>query len=125
MLTITCAVHGGGFDGLGANVSGARIDLGPERIKRIKRLSEEVNRLGVYKIVEFDYRVTLLSEDEAGEEFEGEGDDEVRTECDCMNVTDYGVFWSGYIKHTDDKWETEAIALSLLVDGATIDTREN
>lgn len=126
---ITDVSHGGtAFDGLPFDAM--RIELPEEYIARIRRLAAVVADLGVYKIVEFDYRAVpmKIDYDQEGEPlFEAEEDEYgfgIRTECDCMNVTKYGVFWSGYLKNTDIRWETSLIPFEMLKPGATIDLRE-
>ncbi|PPC84530.1 MAG: hypothetical protein CTY39_08615, partial [Hyphomicrobium sp.] len=58
----------------------------------------------VYKIERFDYRAEFLRYDPETESEEAEeagGDNAVRTECDCLVVTDNEFFFNAYVKHTD------------------------
>jgi hypothetical protein len=107
-LTITFDVTGGGFDGL--PFCAARVVIGPEFARRIRQLAGEVRRLDVYKVQLFDYRAIPLEENDEGELVESEA----RTDADCLNVTSDGFFWSGYVKHTDERWETANLSLSEL-----------
>lgn len=86
------------------------------------KMCSEVRRLGVYKIVEFDGRAIPLieEEDEDGDPILVE-DHAMRLECECANYTDRGVFWSGYVKHSDVRWETGYVPLDRLEDPATTD----
>lgn len=78
----------------------AYITLDVGQVKRILRLSEQVRKLGVYKIVEFDYTPTFRPD--------------ARIEYLCLNVTEDGFFWDGGIKHTSVMFETKEISIEEL-----------
>lgn len=95
------------------------IELSDKQLARIKELAAEVKRLGVYKIVEFDYIDRFLEEDydsEGGPPVFREPED-FRVECTCINIVDDHIFWDGYIKHTGIVWDTEWVRLDQLVGG--------
>lgn len=128
-ITVVTDVHHGGtaFDGLPFDAM--RVVLDSEFVVRIRELSKAVTELGVYKIVEFDYRpVPMKNDEDSDQACTGEPlieAEDVRTECDCMNVTATDVFWSGYVKHTDMRWETTSIPIAMLdVANQTLDLRE-
>lgn len=109
---------------------GSEFDLGPEIAvveitptleARIHQLMAAVKVLGVYKISEFDNTPEFFLRDY---DAEGEGgstayrnpndEDEknvCRVECVTLNVTSYDYYWSGLVKHTNIRWETETISL--------------
>jgi hypothetical protein len=104
----------------------AVVTLTAGEVAHIRKLSEAVNSLGVYKIVEFDYSCDLkeLSDDvELDDGKDPLNEDPVRTECDCLNVTSTAFFWSGFYKNTDALWETDCIEISALDTMETIDQR--
>ena len=106
--TLDLEVYGGPDDRFDI----ARVVLGPDIVERIRTLSAEVRRLDVYKVQLFDYGVQPYEE---GLE---QGDDptpsEQRLDCVCLNVTGDDFFWSGYVKHCDERWETESTSVASL-----------
>ena len=105
----------------------AVVELSADLIARIRKLSEAVRHLDVYKISEFDYHCDFMVADydadpENGKvalkEFEG------RMECNTLNVTDTGFYWSGLYKHTDVRWSTDTVPLSALDETGDFDQRE-
>lgn len=104
----------------------AVIELTAEMIARIRKLSEAVRTLGVYRVSEFDYSCAFMNADydqwESGKvplkEYQ------VRTECNLLNVTDNGFYWSGLYRHTDIRWSTDTVYLSDLDSGDDYDERE-
>lgn len=123
MLTVLCEVHGS--EDLTFHY--ARVELTEANIARFQMLASKVRELGVYKVEEFDYRMQPMEENEHGDLVEMETDAEgisVRTECDCVNVTSDEVFWSGYVKHTDWRWETQGIPIEKLAGDGTLDLRD-
>lgn len=109
MKTFTLDVYGGGFNGL--PFQSVRVDLDDSAILRIRHLRSAVKALDAEAIEEFDHRVEPVSEDEDGVITV---DDGVRLECVCLNVTRDGAFWNGYVKHTDDQFETSTVGLEHL-----------
>ena len=105
----------------------AVIDLGEEEKSRIRKLSAAVRELEVYRISEFNYACDFMVADYetdpengkvAVKEFEG------RMECNTLNVTDSGFYWSGLYKHTDVRWSTDTVPLTALDEAGDFDQRE-
>lgn len=105
----------------------AVVELSANLIARIRKLSEAVRSLDVYKISEFNYHCDFMVADydadpENGKvalkEFEG------RMECNTLNVTDTGFYWSGLYKHTDVRWSTDTVPLTALDEAGDFDQRE-
>jgi hypothetical protein len=105
----------------------AVVELSADLIARIRRLSEAVRSLDVYKVSEFNYHCDFMVADydadpENGKvalkEFEG------RMECNTLNVTDTGFYWSGLYKHTDVRWSTDTVPLTALDEAGDFDQRE-
>jgi hypothetical protein len=105
----------------------AVIELGEEEKCRIRKLSAAVRELEVYRISEFNYACDFKVADyetdpENGKvaikEFEG------RMECNTLNVTDSGFYWSGLYKHTDVRWSTDTVPLTALDEAGDFDQRE-
>jgi hypothetical protein len=109
---------------------GSEFDRGPEVAvveiteklnARIRQLALAAKALGVYKIAEFDCSPDFYPRDDEVEEEDGPtayrepaDDDEekaCRTECVTLNVTPEDYFWSGLVKHTSIRWETEPVSL--------------
>jgi hypothetical protein len=109
---------------------GSEFDRGPEvavveitekLTARIRQLALAAKALGVYKIAEFDCSPDFYLRDDEVEEDgpiayrEPADEDEekaCRTECVTLNVTPEDYFWSGLVKHTSIRWETEPVSLS-------------
>jgi hypothetical protein len=105
----------------------AVVEVSADLIARIRKLSEAVRSLDVYKISEFNYHCDFMVADydadpENGKvalkEFEG------RMECNTLNVTDTGFYWSGLYKHTDVRWSTDTVPLTALDEAGDFDQRE-
>jgi hypothetical protein len=105
----------------------AVVELSADLIARIRKLSEAVRCLDVYKISEFNYHCDFMvadydSDPENGKvalkEFAG------RMECNTLNVTDTGFYWSGLYKHTDVRWSTDTVPLTALDEAGDFDQRE-
>ena len=62
---------------------------------RIRKLAEIVKENGIYIAVEFDYRV----------------DYGVRTECDCLNVSESQFWFSARLKHTSVEYLPRSLRL--------------
>lgn len=92
---------------------GADIDIAPtvatfkvdeDTAKEIVKLSQLVKEHGLNSVEKFDYRADFLqySPQTDPEDAEQAGqDNSVRTEHDCLVVTDDRFWFSAYIKHTD------------------------
>jgi hypothetical protein len=105
----------------------AIVELTADVIARIRKLSEAVRSLDVYKISEFNYHCDFMVTDydadpENGKvtlkEFAG------RMECNTLNVTDCNFYWSGLYKHTDVRWSTDTVPLTALDEEGDYDMRE-
>jgi hypothetical protein len=89
---------------------------------RIRQLAAAAKVLGVYKVSEFNGSPDFFLRDYDAEENDGpiayripEDEDEentCRVECVTLNVTADDYYWSGYVKHTNIRWETDTISLS-------------
>lgn len=113
------------FQGKTADYS--EVELSVKGISRIKQLSKAVKNLQAYKIVEFDFSCAFMVIDwedapENGKvalkEFEGS------MELIMLNVTDTGFYWSGVYKHTDVRWSTATVPLTVLDEPGDHDLRE-
>ena len=105
----------------------AVIVLTAASIERIKKLSIVVRQMMAYRISEFNYEAEFMVADYdadpengkvAMKEFEG------RMECNTLNVTDTGFYWSGLYKHTDVRWSTDTVPLTALDEAGDFDQRE-
>jgi len=105
----------------------AVVEVSTDLIARIRKLSEAVRSLDVYKISEFNYHCDFKVADydadpENGKvalkEFEG------RMEVNTLNVTDTGFYWSGLYKHTDVRWSTDTVPMTALDETSDFDQRE-
>jgi hypothetical protein len=105
----------------------AVIALTAASIERIKKLSIVVRQMKAYRISEFNYEAEFMVADydadpENGKvalnEFDG------RMECNTLNVTDTGFYWSGLYKHTDVRWSTDTVPLTALDEASDFDQRE-
>jgi len=97
----------------------AVVQIDDELAARIVKLAEAVRQLGVYKLSMFDYTPDYFvrdheSEDENAYE-EPEDPYDCRVECVTLNVTDSDFFWSGILKHTDIRFETDSVPLTDLI----------
>ncbi len=109
---------------------GSEFDHGPEVAvveitstleARIRQLAAAAKVLGVYKVSEFNGSLDFFLRDYDAEEEDGpiayrtpEDEDEenaCRVECVTLNVTANDYYWSGYVKHTNVRWETETVPL--------------
>ncbi len=105
----------------------AVIELTPASIERIRKLAVVVQQMKVYRISEFNYDAEFMVAD-----YEADPDDgkvalkefEGRMECTMLNVTESGCYWSGLYRHTDIRWESDTIPLTVLKEPGTYDLRE-
>jgi len=97
----------------------AVVQIGDELAARIFKLAEAVRQLGVYKVSLFDYTPDYFvrdhESDDEGAYKEPEDPYECHVECVTLNVTDSDFFWSGILKHTDIRFETDSIPLTDLI----------
>lgn len=115
-------VHIGSEFGRGPEV--AVVEITPALDARIRQLAAAARALGVYKIAEFDSSPDIFLRDYEAEEDDGtiayrepadeEEEKACRVECVTLNVTPGDYFWSGYVKHTDIRWETDTIPLEAI-----------
>ena len=102
--------------------------LSMKRMARIKELAAVVKRLDVYRISEFANELDYLQTDYDTEPEEGcleaLKEFEESVECVTLNVTDNDFYWSGYYKHTNIRWETASVPLTVLDEDGDYDLRE-
>ncbi len=105
----------------------AVVELNTQAVERIKSLASAVRNLNVYKIARSDFScdfkvVDWCSEQENGkvalDEFDGSMEDEL------LNVTSNEFFWSGVYKHTNIRWKTTSVPLSVLDEPGDFDEVE-
>lgn len=102
----------------------AEVEITDALVARIRQLAEAARSLKVFKISEFDFTPAFFLRDYEAEA-DGEGDEMIcrtpesededescRVECCTLNVSDTSFFWSGLIKNSDIRWETDLISLS-------------
>ena len=105
----------------------AIVELTADLIARIRKLSEAVRSLDVYKISEFNYHCDFMVADYDADPENGKvtlKDFAGRVECNTLNVTDTGFYWSGLYKHTDVRWSTDTVPLTALDEAGDFDQRE-
>lgn len=105
----------------------AVVEITEKLTARIRQLAMAAKALGAYKIAEFDCSPDFFLRDYEAEEEDGpiayrepadeEEEKALRVECVTLNVTPEDYFWSGLVKHTSIRWETEAVPLSDLDKG--------
>lgn len=105
----------------------AVVEITEKLTARIRQLAIAAKALGAYKIAEFDCSPDFFLRDYEAEEEDGpiayrepadeEEEKALRVECVTLNVTPEDYFWSGLVKHTSIRWETEAVPLSDLGKG--------
>ena len=97
----------------------AVVQIDDELAARIVKLAEAVRQLGVYKLSMFDYTPDYFVRDHESEDEnaykEPEDPCECRVECVTLNVTDSDFFWSGILKHSDIRFETDSVPLTDLM----------
>jgi len=98
----------------------AVVEITDTLASRIQQLALAAKALGVQKITEFDGSPEFFLRDYETEEdvsiFYREPVDEneeraCRVECVTLNVTPQGYYWSGLVKHTSIRWETEWVPI--------------
>lgn len=105
----------------------AVIEISAGMRARIRKLSKAVRRLGVSRVSEFNYACVLMCADYDQEWDSGKvplKDYLKGTECNFLNVTDTGFYWSGLYRHTDVRWSTDTVHLTDLDDPGDYDERE-
>ena len=119
------------FDGFDHGI----VELTQADMDRIRAISELVKTAkitihdGAYKIVAWDFGITVMKTDYDSETLV-DGllplvePDECRIDCPCLNVTDTDFFWSFYPKHVNVHCETATFDISLLDNFDTVDGRE-
>ncbi len=106
----------------------AVIELTADMRARIRKLSKAVRRLGVSRVSEFNYACVLMCADYDQEWDSGKvplKDYLKGTECNFLNVTETGFYWSGLYRHTDVRWSTDTVPLTALGDAYDYDERED
>jgi hypothetical protein len=99
----------------------AVVEITPTLDTRIRQLASAAKALGVYKVAEFDCSPDFFLRDYESEEDDGpiayrlpDDEDEgniCRVECVTLNVTSDDYYWSGFVKHTNVRWETDTVPL--------------
>ena len=105
----------------------AIVELSADMIERIRKLSEAVRSLDVYRISEFNYACEFRNADYEQEWESGKvplKEYQKSTECSLLNVTDTGFYWSGLYKNTDVRWSTDTVQLTTLDEAGEYDQRE-
>lgn len=105
----------------------AVIELTANMRARIRKLSKAVRNLGVSRVSEFNYACVFMCADYDQEWDSGKvplKEYQKGTECNFLNVTDTGFYWSGLYRHTDVRWSTETVMLTDLDDADDYDERE-
>ncbi|SNB45487.1 hypothetical protein [Geobacter sp. DSM 9736] len=104
----------------------AIVELSAGMIERIRKLAEAVRNLDVYRISEFNYACDFRNADyeqwECGKVPLKEYPKPA--ECNLLNVTDTGFYWSGLYKNTEVRWSTDTVLLTTLDDVGDYDQRE-
>lgn len=105
----------------------AVVEITEKLTARIRQLAMAAKALGAYKIAEFEGSPDFFLRDYEVEEEDGpvayreptdeEEEKALRVECVTLNVTPEDYFWSGLVKHTSIRWETEPVPLSDLDKG--------
>jgi len=97
--------------------SHARIVIDRKMRNRIAKLQAAVRKLKVYEISEWDYTPEYLTGPDDGEEGDYSPWESGSSGCMdslTMRVQDDGVYWHGFVKHTDLMVETERIDIKEL-----------
>lgn len=92
----------------------AEFELTQEKLYRIMRFAQIVKEQDVYCLQEFDYSLSFFSWADYDEEelapFDG------RMECCSLHICSDRFYWTGYYKHSDVRWETDAITIKDALD---------
>lgn len=107
----------------------AVVQIDDELTARIIKLAEAVKQLGVYRASFFDYTPDYFICDYESEKENAykvpDDPSDCRVECVILNVTESDFYWSGILKHTDVRFETESVPLvDLTQAGFNIDKTE-
>ena len=101
----------------------AEFSIDVSTAREILRLSAVVKAHGLYKVEKFDYRASYFRRDPEKGPSEGpdaaevdDGDNDVRTDADCLNVSETEFWFSAYLKHTDVEILSERKRISELVE---------
>jgi len=100
------------FDEYTFGPTAMRVTIREDLLERILLLNKHVKILGVLKIVEFD-DTPKYYEDNICEKLVKT---EEKLECKTLNVTEYSIYWSGLIKHTNVHWESDSILINELLE---------
>jgi len=85
----------------------ALIEMDDEFIARIFELQNALQSVKATYIKEFDYRPDYRNED-------GTECMDFNADCVMLTVSSDDFYWTGYIKHTSDRWETDTLSTQLL-----------
>jgi len=96
----------------------AVVEIDDHLRSRVWQLASAVKSLNVYAIREFNGYPEFFMQDHEHEESviprppeDGFEEMACRVECVTLNVTDSDFYWTGYVKHTDVRFETDSIPL--------------
>lgn len=97
------------------NPSMAIFSINEETAREIIKLAAIVKANGIYKVEKFDYRCqwALINPEEFQPESEDDEND-LHTECDCLNVADDAFWFTAYVKHTDCKVSCDHVSIKTL-----------
>lgn len=89
-----------------------KITLNEKDLAWINKMARIVKRHELHTITSYnhieDYPHYYVTEDEELKEFDG------GTECDQVVVTDTGVYWKGFVKHTEARYESDSFSIKKL-----------
>ena len=101
--------------------SHAEVEFTPQLIYRIQDLSKAAKKLEAYCIQDFnstpEYKIETENED--GDTVLEEWT-EGSIDSPYLNVTQDNVYWSGFIKHTDIRVETEGLSIKELLENLKV-----
>lgn len=95
-----------------------------ETAKAIINFSQLVKDNGLHKVEKFEYLATYFNEDPEYAD-DKDADNEVRTDCDCLNVSSDEFWFSAYAKHTSIGYVTDHQSISELANHFGIELTVN
>ena len=105
----------------------AVFSIGEDPAKEIITLAALVKAHGLYKVEKFGYRTSFYNRDpeETPEDGTEDEENEVRTDCDCLCVSDTEFWFSACIKHTNVEVVTERQNIAELASYFDLDVESN
>ena len=96
-----------------------------EDINRMFVLAEFVRKNGLYRVEQFDYRCEFFEPDYESDE-EPLKESNTRIDYGALSITGNNIYWSGYFKHTDIRWETSSVSLKAIAESeGDLDVRDD